>query len=366
WARVLRDSTSEHLILTPSLVELQQGADLVLTLDTRIQYWVKQYLKDTIEKYRAKNGSVVVMNAQNGEILALANSSSSDSEKNNVYFSKNNAVTDMFEPGSVFKIVTLVAALSEKIPFGEIDCEQGKFKIPGTVLNDYRPYGKLSFQEVFYNSSNIGVAKIATTVGHKKIYNYIEKMGFGQKTGVDFPGETKGRLIQLDKWSKTARYIIPIGQGVGVNLLQLVRAVAVIVNGGDLVTPHLGKSLCAKGFCREIKYDFKKDIVSAETADKAKEILIKVVSQGTGRRAKISGELIGGKTGTAQKYDLNLGRYSPNRYRANFIGFVDNIKKPIVIGVTIDEPKTSHFGGVVAAPLFKKIAEKVISYELFE
>jgi cell division protein FtsI (penicillin-binding protein 3) len=366
WARVLRDSTSEHLILTPSLVELQQGADLILTLDTKIQYWVKQYLKDTIEKYRAKNGSVVVMNAQNGEILALANSSSSDSEKDNVYFSKNNAVTDMFEPGSVFKIVTLVAALEEKVPFAKIDCEQGKFKIPGTILNDYHPYGKLSFQEVFYNSSNIGVAKIATTVGHQKIYNYIEKMGFGQKTGIDFPGETKGRLIQLDKWSKTARYIIPIGQGIGVNLLQLVRAVAVIVNGGDLVTPHLGKSLCAKGFCREIKYDFKKDIVSAETADKAKEILIQVVSQGTGRRAKINGELIGGKTGTAQKYDLNLGRYSPNRYRANFIGFVDSIEKPIVIGVTIDEPKVSHFGGVVAAPLFKKIAEKVISYELFE
>ncbi|MCF7869542.1 MAG: penicillin-binding protein 2 [Candidatus Omnitrophica bacterium] len=366
WARVLRDSASEHLILTPSLIELQQGADLVLTLDTRIQYWVKQYLKETIEKYRAKNGSVVVMNAQNGEILALANSNSSDLEKDKFYFSKNNAVTDMFEPGSVFKIVTLVAALSEKMLFGKIDCEQGKFKIPGTVLNDYRPYGKLSFQEVFYKSSNIGVAKIATTVGYKKIYNYIEKMGFGQKTGIDFPGETKGRLIQLDKWSKTARYIIPIGQGIGVNLLQLVRAFAVIVNGGDLVTPHLGKKLCAKGFCRDIKHDLKKDIVSAETANKAKKVLVKVVSQGTGRRAKVDGELVGGKTGTAQKFDSNLGRYSPSKYRANFIGFIDSAKKPIVIGVTIDEPKKSHFGGAVAAPLFKKIAEKIISYELFE
>jgi cell division protein FtsI/penicillin-binding protein 2 len=366
WARVLRDSASEHLILTPSLVELQQGADLILTLDTRIQYWVKQYLKETIKKYGAKNGSVVVMNAQNGEILALANSNRSDLEKDNFYFSKNNAVTDMFEPGSVFKIVTLAAAIEEEISFGKINCEQGKFKIPGTVLNDWHSYGELSFQEVFYHSSNIGVAKIATTVGHEKIYNYIEKMGFGQKTGIDFPGETKGKLIPLDKWSKTARYITPIGQGIGVNLLQLARAFAVIVNGGDLVTPHLGKSLCAKGFCREIKYDFKKDVLSSETANKAKKILIEVVSQGTGRRAKIDGELIGGKTGTAQKFDSILGRYSPNRYRANFIGFIDGTKKPIVIGVTIDEPKKSHFGGVVAAPLFKKIAEKVISYELFE
>ncbi|MFO8053455.1 MAG: penicillin-binding protein 2 [Candidatus Omnitrophota bacterium] len=366
WAKVLRDSTSQHLILTPSLVELQQGADLIVSLDARIQYWVKQYLKETIEEYGAKKGSVVVMNAENGEILALANSNSSESKNKRIYFRKNNAVTDMFEPGSVFKAVTLVAAVAEKMSFDKIDCEQGKFKIPGTVLGDWRSYGKLSFQEVFYKSSNIGVAKIATTVGYKKIYNYIKKMGFGQDTGIDFPGETQGRLMRPNKWSKTARYIIPIGQGVGVNLVQLVRAFAVIANGGDLVTPHLGKKLCAKGFCREVEHNPKKNVLSGETARLAKEVLIKVVEQGTGKRAKIAGELIGGKTGTAQKFDSRLGSYSPSKYRANFVGFIDSIKKPIVIGVTIDEPKKSHFGGVVAAPLFKKIAKKVINYKLFE
>ncbi|MCF7873900.1 MAG: penicillin-binding protein 2 [Candidatus Omnitrophica bacterium] len=366
WARVLRDSTSQHLILTPSLVELQKGADLVVTLDTRIQYWVKQYLKETIKKYRAKKGSVVVMNAQNGEILALANSNSSGLNNDKFYFRKNSAVTDMFEPGSVFKVVTLAAAISQKRSFDKIDCEQGRFKIPGTVLNDWRPYGDLSFQEVFYKSSNIGVAKIATTVGYKKIYNYIKKMGFGQKTGIDFPGESQGRLMHVDKWSKTARYIVPIGQGIGVNLLQLVRAFAVIANGGDLVTPHLGKELCAKGLCRAIEYDRKKNILSARVANQAKRVLIKVVEQGTGKRAKIDEERIGGKTGTAQKFDSKLGRYSSSKYRANFIGFIDSSKKPIVIGVTIDEPKRSHFGGVVAAPLFKKIAKKIISYELFK
>lgn len=365
WAKVLTDSLSQPLILTPSLIESKKGADLVLTLDARIQFWTKEYLKETIEKYQAKKGAVVVMDALSGEILALANFDKSEAKNDSRYFQKNSAVVDMFEPGSVFKAVTLVAALAEGETFDEIDCERGSYKIPGTVLHDWRPYGKLSFQEVFYKSSNIGVAKIATAIGQNTIYEYIEKMGFGQKTGIDFPGEVRGRLMPVDKWSRTSKYIIPIGQGIGVNLLQLVRAFAVIANGGNLVTPHLGKELCTQGFCRSIKFS-KKNVLSTTTANKVKKILIEVVNQGTGKRAKIEGEDIGGKTGTAQKFDVKLGSYSPNRYRANFIGFISSTKRPIVIGVTIDEPKRSHFGGVVAAPLFKKIAEKIISYKIFE
>jgi cell division protein FtsI (penicillin-binding protein 3) len=190
-------------------------------------------------------------------------------------------------------------------------------------------------------------------------------MGFGQKTGIDFPGEAPGKLLGIEKWSKTARYIIPIGQGIGVNLLQLARAFAVIANGGDLVTPHLGKELCARGGCRKLNFP-KKNIISKTTADKAKKILIEVVSQGTGKRAKISGEKIGGKTGTAQKFDNEAGRYSSDKYRANFVGFISSVKRPVVIGVTIDEPKKSHFGGVVAAPVFRQIAEKIISYRILE
>ncbi|MCF7877022.1 MAG: penicillin-binding protein 2, partial [Candidatus Omnitrophica bacterium] len=364
-AKVLNDSFSNNLILTPSLIELGKGADLIVTLDTRIQYWAKRYLEETIKEYRAKKGAVVVMDAESGEILALVNSISPGSKNENFFWQKNGAVVDMFEPGSVFKAITLVAAIGENKNFDKIDCEEGNFKIPGTVLNDWRPYGKLSFKEVFYKSSNIGVAKIATAIGYKKIYRYIKKMGFGQKTGIDFPGETPGRLLGPEKWSKTSRYIIPIGQGIGVNLLQLARAFAVIANGGDLVTPHLGKELCSKGICRKLDFS-KKNILSRATADKAKKILIEVVNQGTGKRAKINGEMIGGKTGTAQKFDNKAGRYSPNRYRANFVGFISSAKKPIVIGVTIDEPKKSHFGGVVAAPLFRQIAEKIINYRVFE
>jgi cell division protein FtsI (penicillin-binding protein 3) len=364
-AKVLKDSFSHNLILTPSLIDLGKGADLVVTLDTRIQYWAKRYLKETIKEYRAKQGAVVVMDAKTGEILALVNSINPDTKEKNLFWQKNGAVVDMFEPGSVFKAITLVAAIGENKNFDKIYCEKGRFKIPGTVLNDWRPYGELSFEEVFYKSSNIGVAKIATTIGHKKIYRYIKKMGFGQKTGIDFPGETPGKLLGLEKWSKTARYIIPIGQGIGVNLLQLARAFAVIANGGDLVTPHLGKELCARGICQKLNFP-KKNIISKNTADKAKKILIEVVSQGTGKRAKINGEKIGGKTGTAQKFDNKAGRYSSDKYRANFVGFISSVKRPVVIGVTIDEPKKSHFGGVVAAPLFRQIAEKIINYRLCE
>ncbi len=364
WARVLQDSTSRDLILTPSLIELQEGADLILTLDTRVQYWAKRYLKETIQKYRAKKGAVVVMNAENGEILALTNFTGSDIP-NSRYFQRNSAVVDMFEPGSVFKVVALTAAIGEGKAFNRIYCEKGKFRIPGTVLNDWRPYEELSFQEVFYKSSNIGVAKIATAIGHDKIYEYIKKMGFGEKTGIDFPGETPGLILPPDKWSRTSRYIIPIGQEVGVNLLQLARAFAVIANEGVLVTPHLGKELCSQDICRKIEFSQKK-ILSNSVAKKVKEILIEVVNQGTGKRAKIEGEVIGGKTGTAQKFDPDLGRYSHNKYRANFVGFISSSKKPVVIAISIDEPKSSHFGGVVAAPLFKNIVKKIINYEIFD
>lgn len=365
WAKVLRDSFSQYLILTPSLTEPQGGADLILTLDTRVQFWAKQFLQETVENYQAQKGAVVVMDAANGEILALANFNRTDTTDSNRYFQKNSAVVDMFEPGSVFKAVTLVAAISEDKKIDKINCEQGRYKIPGTILNDWRPYGELSFQEVFYKSSNIGVAKIAVNVGHHKIYHYIQKMGFGKKTGIDFPGETRGKLLTADKWSRTARYLIPIGQGIGVNLLQLTRAFAVIANGGNLVTPHLGKELCSHNICRKIKFS-KKNILPKEVADEAKAILVEVVNQGTGKRAKIKGEDIGGKTGTAQKFDAKLYSYSPSKYRANFIGFISNKKRSLVIGVTIDEPQKSHFGGVVAAPLFKKIAEKIISYRILE
>jgi cell division protein FtsI (penicillin-binding protein 3) len=269
----------------------------------------------------------------------------------------------MFEPGSVFKAVTLVAALGQN-KFNDNDqifCENGSFKIPGSTLHDWKPYGTLNFKEVFKKSSNIGVAKIANQLGRQTLYVYIKKMGFGEKTGIDLPGEVSGTVKPVSAWSNTSGYIIPIGQEIGVNLMQLVRAFAVIANGGYLVKPHVVKSIYSQTFYKDFSYQPKR-VISQATATHARNILVEVVNDGTGKLAAIGGVRIGGKTGTAQKYDPVIKRYSPTQYRASFIGFISDLNPPLVIGISIYEPKKSHFGGVVAAPLFKKIAEMCIKY----
>lgn len=363
WVKVFKDSTFKEVIFTPRVITPQQGKDIILTLDSQIQYWTEKFLAETVKRFEAKGGSVIVMDAFTGEIIALANYPDFNPNQRGLENIINRAISDIFEPGSVFKVVILLAALEEN-KFSEEDkifCEKGKFRIPGSILHDWKPYGELNFKEVFKKSSNIGVSKIATSLGEEVIYRYIKKLGFGEKTGIDLPGEAKGIVKSLNKWSKTSSYIIPIGQEIAVSLLQLVRAFAVIVNGGYLVKPHVLKSIYFEGG----KKDFvllRKKVIFSHTCERAKEILFEVVKDGTGKLAYIEGVKIAGKTGTAQKFDVKLGRYSPTKYRATFVGFIDEIEFPFVIGVTIDEPKKHHFGGVVAAPLFKKIVECILNY----
>jgi cell division protein FtsI (penicillin-binding protein 3) len=363
WVKVLQDSTSQ-IIFTPEIIDPYKGADIILTIDAQIQYWTEKYLSQTVEDFDAKGGSVIIMDASNGDIIALANYPTFTPNTRNLEHTRNQAICDIFEPGSVFKIVTLIAAIEEN-KFSEEDkifCENGKFKIPGSILHDWKPYGELSFKDVFKKSSNIGVSKIANICGRESIYRYIRRLGFGKKTGIDLPGEAKGIVKVLKDWSNTSSYIIPIGQEIGVTLIQLVCAFSAIVNDGYLVKPHLLKSIrFEKGEVKNFTGK-KRKVISSRASKKAKDILIEVVREGTGKLAFIEGVKIGGKTGTAQKYDPSLNRYSSTKYRATFVGFIADSKSPLVIGVTIDEPKKHHFGGVVAAPLFKKIAEKVIKY----
>ena len=367
WVRVLKDSASRKIILSSQIITPQEGADIILSLDAQIQYWVEEYLEKTIEDFKAVSGSAVVMDASNGEILALANYPSfNPNELGKVLPEqmRNRAIADMFEPGSVFKVVTLLAAVNED-KFTDQDkffCENGKFKVPGTILHDWKPYGELSFREVFMKSSNIGVAKIVQALGPDVFSGYLKRLEFGRQSGVDLPAEAKGSVKPMDEWSKTSAFIIPIGQEIGVNLLQLARTFAVVANGGYLVKPHLVTSICSQGFCESVPIKDRKKIIPTSAADRAKDILISVVSEGTGKRAQVKGRKIGGKTGTAQKYDPKIKRYSPSKYRATFVGFIADLNPPLVIGVTVDEPKRSHFGGVVAAPVFRNIAQKVISY----
>ncbi|MFH1504073.1 MAG: penicillin-binding protein 2 [Candidatus Omnitrophota bacterium] len=364
WVRVMQDSMSREVALSSQIITPHRGADIALTVDAQIQYWAQYYLKEAINKFKAKSGSVVIMDALSGGIIALVDYPSFNPNELNEESLKNirnRAVCDMFEPGSVFKAVTLAAAVSGDKFLNEdkIFCENGKLKIPGTTLHDWKSYGELSFEEVFMKSSNIGVGKIVQAIGPACLYDYIKRLGFGRLTGIDLPGETKGSLKPLSSWSKTSEYIIPIGQEIGVNLIQLVGAFAAIVNGGYSVKPHLVENICSQGFCKSIAVE-KKRVISSSAAQRAKNILIKVVEEGTGKRAGIKERKIGGKTGTAQKYDPKTKRYSLNGYRANFIGFLADSNPPLVIGITVDEPKVSRFGGVVAAPIFKEITQKII------
>ena len=366
WVRVLQDSASRKVIITPEVISPQEGASIDLTIDAQLQYWTEKCLEDTIKDFRAKRGSVVVMDASNGEILSLANYPSGDLNirtPESLKKLRNIAVADYYEPGSVFKVVTLLASI-EKNSFDDEDtifCENGEWKIPGTRLHDWKPYGDLSFKEVFMRSSNIGVAKIANDLGKETLYDYMRKFGFGAKTGIDLPAETGGSIKHFSKWSKTSEYIMPIGQEVGVNLIQLARVFAIVANDGYLVKPHIVKGIYREGFYKDTRYKNKR-ILSADSAQRARNILINVVEEGTGKRARISGVTIGGKTGTAQKYDPEIGKYSPTKYYAGFVGFITGVKPPLVIAVVVDEPRKHHFGGVVAAPLFRKIAKRAIVY----
>jgi len=367
WVRVLKDSASREIILSSQIITPQEGADITLSLDAQIQYWVEEYLGKAIKDFKAASGSAIVMNALNGEVLALANRPSfNPNELGKVLPEqmRNRAVADMFEPGSVFKVVTLLAAVNEDkfTDQDEFFCENGKFKIPGTTLHDWKPYGQLSFREVFMKSSNIGVAKIVQALTPNIFSNYLRRLEFGRKSGIDLPAETKGSVKPIEEWSKTSAFIIPIGQEIAVNLLQLARTFAVVANGGYLVRPHLVTSVCSQGFCESVERKKRKKVIPTSAANRAKDILISVVSEGTGKRAQVKGRKIGGKTGTAQKYDPKIGKYSPSKYRATFVGFIADLNPPLVIGVTIDEPRRSHFGGVVAAPVFRNIAQKVINY----
>ena len=363
--QVLKDASST-LYSSPFLFSPGRGKDLILTIDAQIQYWTERYLEETIKYFKAKKGAVIVMNPFNGEILALANFPNFNPNylpETPQEYLRNYAISTVFEPGSVFKIVTLTAAvanhLDEKVK--TIFCEQGSFKIPGSVLHDWRAFDNLSFEEVFEKSSNIGVAKLASLLGKDTIYHYIKKLGFGRKTDIDLPGEEKGLLKPPSLWSRTSSFIIPIGQGIGVTLIQLVKAVSIIVNGGFDIQPHVVKKIVGEGFLKEKKYSRKK-VLSDWIAEKVKKVLIEIVKEGTGKKAKIEGIKVGGKTGTAQKFDFRLKRYSQTFYQASFVGFLESKDMCLVIGVTIEEPKKSHFGGVVAASLFRKIAQKIIDY----
>lgn len=368
FALFLRDARQKKLELWEKMVLPKDGYNIILTVDEVIQYIVERELDKMCKEFHVAQASIIVMNPLTGELLALANRPGFDlnnapSVEQNIR--RNHAICDIFEPGSVFKIVTASAAIEEKKVTEDIKffCENGSYRIANHILHDHRPHGWLTFREVIEQSSNIGTTKVAQELGQSLLYQYIRLFGFGSKLGIDLPGEVAGLLRPLGKWSKTSIAAIPIGHEIGVSALQLVSAISVVANGGLLMRPYIVKGIQDK-YGEQIK-EFSPAVInraiSTDTASRIKEILVGVVENGTGKLSAIEGFRIAGKTGTAQKLEPD-GRYSHRKYVASFIGFAPADDPVIAICVIADEPRPYYFGGVVCAPVFKRVASEVLKY----
>ena len=361
-----RDALGRELVaFEEKLVPAVNGGRLILTIDQYIQFVTEKSLDEAFRKYRAESAIAVVMNPKTGEILAVASRPTFDPnqlEATPVANRRNRAITDIFEPGSVFKIVTATAALNEgKVALTDtFDCENGEWRArPSRVIHDVHPYGRLTFPEVLIKSSNIGTVKVAMRVGADTLYDYITHFGFGETTGIHFPGEVSRILRPPNKWSKVSITSIPFGQEVAATPLQMIRALAVIANGGRLVRPYLVKEIQdASGVTlSQTQPAVSEPFLKPETVSTMRAILERVVTEGTGDRARIEGIRVAGKTGTSQKLNPN-GGYSHSHFVGSFIGFAPAEDPELVMIVSLNDPRGYYYGGTVAAPVFKEVIEQ--------
>lgn len=341
-----------------------QGNSLLLSIDKSIQYIADRELKAGVENAHARAGTAIVMESETGRILALSNFPSFNGTKYNEYDNsdwRNRAVSDSFEPGSTFKVVVAAEALEEGLtsPNEMIDCQMGNITIGGHVFHDHKSYGLLSFGQILEFSSNVGAAKLGLRLGQERLYKALAKFGFGIKTAIDLPGEAKGLLQDLNKWSGLSIGAISFGQEIGVTSVQILNAINAIANGGYRVRPSIvDRVIDEKGELVSVRPPERVRIISPHTAKAVADAFEGVVLRGTGRKAALQGYRAAGKTGTAQK--IINGQYSKNKYVASFIGFAPLPKPRVTILVQLDEPTGVHYGGDVSAPIFQKIAQETM------
>lgn len=333
------------------------GRNVRLTLDHQIQANAETVLEETVRQYGARAASAIVMDPHTGAVLAMATAPGFNANRfptTRPDRRRNRAVTDTYEPGSTFKLVTVSAGLQEGIVR-----PSSSFVLPPTLLvadrvireSHTRGTERMSVREIVEHSSNIGTITIAQRLGEGRLASWIDRFGFGKTTGIDFPGESSGFALPLDQWSGSTIGTVPIGHGIAVTPIQMARAYAAIANGGVLVQPHLVDRMDGKPYEQRRG----RRIVSREVSKQMLAMLRGVVIEGTGTEAAIPGYTVAGKTGTAAKTDPD-GRYSHTRYVASFVGLVPATKPRLVIMVMVDEPSGSIYGGTVAAPAFKQIA----------
>jgi cell division protein FtsI (penicillin-binding protein 3) len=347
---------------------------VVLTLDEVIQFFTEHHLKNQVEKYQAKSGIAVVMNPNTGEIYALANIPQYNPNSYSIYQPqrwRNYAISNAYEPGSIFKPIVAAAVIDSgaALPDDMFFCENGKFGIEtrnGEATfgeADNHKFGWLTLQNIIVQSSNIGSIKIAQQLGQRSFYDYIRKFGFGQKSGVELPGEAPGKVRGLSSWGLRSLASISFGQEISVTPLQITAAMGAIANGGVLMTPRIAHAVINNGQVGD-KFEPKtvRRVISVQTSRQMVDILKSVVKDGTGKKAAVKGYEVAGKTGTAQKYDPKTGGYSKTAFVSSFVGFVPADAAKVAILVMIDEPKGTHWGGSVAAPVFSSIARETLRY----
>ncbi len=345
------------------------GHRVVLTIDRYLQYVTERALERAFQKWKAKGAIAILMNPRNGQILAMATRPTFDPNSPGGFpFEnyRNRVLTDMFEPGSVFKIVTAAGVLSErKITMTEkVHCENGAWSWGLKTLHDVHPYGFLSFPEVFIKSSNIGTVKLALRLGPGKLHRYVKLFGFGKKTGIDLDGEAPGYVRPPSEWSKTTPYAIPIGQEVMVTPLQLARAISFIANGGYLVKPYVVERVedIHGVTLRKGEPSVEGPKLEPQVAELLKETLWRATEEGTGKNARVKGIPVAGKTGTAQKILEGRKGYSHSNFVGSFIGFAPADHPLFSMVVMIDDPKGAYYGGTVAAPVFSEVMEAALAH----
>ena len=339
------------------------GHDVRLTIDRQIQANAEEVLAETVRRWSAKSATAVVMDPQTGAILAMATAPRFNANRfptTRADRRRNRAVTDTYEPGSTFKLVTVAAGLQEGIVNS-----RSSFVLPPTLevadrtIRESHTRGtqRMTVRQIVEYSSNIGTITIAQRLGEGRLASWIDRFGFGESTGVDFPGESPGFALPLDQWSGSTIGTVPIGHGIAVTPIQMARAYSAIANGGRLVRPHLIDRIdgdaTASGKGRRV--------VSKAVSEQMLSMLRGVVVEGTGTEAAIPGYTVAGKTGTAAKIEPS-GRYSTSRYVASFVGLVPASKPELVVMVMVDEPRGGFYGGVVAAPAFREIARYNLQY----
>lgn len=363
----LRDAKGN--VLSDGLSKEIKGNNVVLTLDEGLQYILEKNLDAAAEHWRAASATAIMMDPYTGEILAMASRPTfdlNDSAGVTAAARRNRAITDCYEPGSTFKVVVGMAALEEGIvsPSMKFDCSAGAIEVGGRRIKDAHRHGVLTFKEVIQKSSNVGTIKIGLSLGRERVYDYIRRFGFSEKTGIDLVGEVSGWVRPPERWSGMSIGAVSIGQEIAVTPLQVLRAYAAIANGGSLVKPYVVSAIVSPDGAAVYRATPEKKRILSEKAVATFRSILKTVTEegGTATGAAVEGNEVAGKTGTAQLMDPATKRYSKDKFVSSFVGFVPANDPRLAMIVVIHEPKGAHYGGVVAGPVFKKIADESLSY----